>query len=76
MPPIVITYAQLSSLIFSGHLSLTSLISALNTVNQHMGDGVYVDMGFLNFSKGFDIVNHRFLCVRLVALEVPPLVVS
>lgn len=52
------------------------LLNAVNKIIQFMDDGKDGNMCFLEYSRTFDVVYHRFLLAKLVTLEIPPLVVS
>lgn len=45
--------------------NLTNLLSTQNTVTRLMDDEEDVGMCFLEVSQAFDVVNHRFLCVKV-----------
>lgn len=53
----------------SGRSHLTYLLDTLNTVTHLMNDRENVDIYFLDSSKAFDVVYHRFLCAKLTTLK-------
>lgn len=60
----------------TGYSCLVNLISTVNMGIQLMDNEDYVDMCFLNFSKAFDILNHRIICPKFAALGTSPQVVG
>lgn len=54
----------------NGRSSMTNFRSALNTVTQLRNNGKVVKICFLEFSKVFDFVNHRFLYAKLTVIGV------
>lgn len=41
-----------------------------------MNDGDDIEMGFLEFSDVFEVINNRILCTKQIDLEVPPQVIG
>lgn len=41
-----------------------------------MNDREHIDMFILQFSNVFDVINHCFICAKLAALRLSPLVVG
>ena len=49
---------------------LTNLLAFLDEVTRRLDEGLLVDVCYLDFSKAFDSVNHRFLECKLQALGI------
>lgn len=46
-------------------------MGALNTVTKLLDDGKDINACSLNYSKTFNVINHRYLCAKLTTLRVP-----
>lgn len=59
-----------------GLTCLTNPLIVLKAVIQLIDDEEVVDMSFIDFSKGFDVIYYRLLCAKLAVLRMPRLAVD